>query len=87
MKIQLEPGKSVEVLSPSIKEWGIVTVLVKFVEIGEERIYEIDPEQQTAWLKANPTKKVEDFYAMLLLPLYDRLFNAKTVKDSLVTVI
>jgi len=81
VKIKLAPKKTVELYAPDIKNWGVVSVRVYFVELDIERVYQIDSEAIKAWLEAHPTKTWKDYMAEVLLPVYDRLASAKEIKD------
>jgi len=68
MQFDLEPGKTVELRSFSLVDWGRVRFIVRFVELDYEITYSVDVEGFEAWQEAHPRKNIIDYLKEHLLP-------------------
>jgi len=81
VKINLEKGKNVELHSFGISQYGAITFIVDYLELGISRPFTISVVMLRNWLKANPAKTWKDYLKTELLRLYNLLSETKTILD------
>jgi len=82
-EIQIEPFKTIRLSEFSITRLVMIRFKVEFVELNAERYLEINPRTIESWLKENPDKDLDDFFAEYLEPAYDNIALAQTWESTL----
>ena len=81
--LQLDAGKTVELMGFNVSGSNTVCFTVKFVEFDLMIQYYYDFSGYPAWKTANPTLTWRDYVKRALLDLYDSFLLAKQVKNML----
>ncbi len=81
--LQLEVGKTVELMGFNVSGSNTVCFTVNFVEFNQTIPYCFDFSGYPAWKTANPTLTWRDYVKRALLDLYDSFLLAKQVKNML----
>lgn len=81
--IQLDVGKTVELMGFNVSGSNTVCFTVKFVEFDLIVPYCFDFSGYPAWKTANPMLTWREYAKQALLDLYDSFLLAKQVKDIL----
>ncbi len=81
--LQLDAGKTVELMGFNIGGSNTVCFAVKFVEFDFMVPYCFDFSGYPAWKATNPTLTWRDYVKQVLLELYDSFLLAKQVKNLL----
>ena len=81
--LQLDVGKTVELMGFNVSGSNTVCFTVKFVEFDLMVPYCFDFSGYPAWKTANPSLTWRDYVKQALLDLYDSFLVAKQAKDML----
>ena len=81
--LQLDVGKTVELMGFNVSGSNTVCFMVRFVEFDFSVPYCFDFSDYPVWKTVNPTLTWRDYVKQTLLELYDSFALAKQVKNML----
>jgi len=70
-RIELAPGKNIDIYGFTIVDYHIIRMRVDFVELKLTKDYNLDYYSLSVWLEENPGKTWEDYLKDALLTLYN----------------